>query len=51
MTAGAVPYVARLDIDYPERLDRSSTFFRLLYALPILVVIGLITATGRAPWR
>ena len=40
------PYAARLDIDYPESLDRLTTFFRLIWAIPILIVLGLLTATG-----
>jgi len=39
-------YAARLDIDYPESLDRMSTFLRLFLALPILVIIGLIGGAG-----
>ena len=39
-------YAARLDIDYPERLDRVTTFFRLLWAIPILIIVSLISATG-----
>lgn len=40
------PYPARLAVDYPDQLDRLSTFFRLIWAVPILVIIGLLTATG-----
>ncbi len=40
------PYPARLDIEYPERLDRFTTVFRLIWAIPILIVLGLLTATG-----
>lgn len=39
-------YAARLDIDYPEKLDRLSTFFRLIWAIPIVIILGLLTATG-----
>jgi len=39
-------YAARLDVDYPDRLDRLTTFFRLIWAIPILIIIGLLTATG-----
>lgn len=39
-------YAARLDIDYPDRLDRLTTFFRIIWAIPILVVLTLVTATG-----
>lgn len=40
------PYAARLEIDYPESLDRLTTFFRLIWAIPILIILGLLTATG-----
>jgi hypothetical protein len=39
-------YVARLDIDYPGEMDRLTTFFRLIWAIPILVILGLLTASG-----
>ena len=39
-------YAARLQIDYPEQLDRFTTFFRLIWAIPILIILGLISATG-----
>ncbi len=51
VTATPVPYAARLTIDYPHHLDRLSTFFRLLWALPILVVLGILTATGEQGTR
>jgi hypothetical protein len=40
------PYAARLTVDYPERLDRFTTFFRLIWVIPIAVVLGMITASG-----
>ena len=50
MTAPATPaspaYAARLTVDYPERLDRFTTFFRLIWVIPIAVVLGMITASG-----
>ncbi len=39
-------YAARLEVDYPERLDRFTSFFRLLWAVPILVILALLSATG-----
>lgn len=39
-------YPARLDIDYPEELDRLTTFFRIIWVIPILIILSLITATG-----
>ena len=40
------PYAARLDIDYPEKLDRLTTFFRLIWIIPIAIILSLLTATG-----
>ncbi len=40
----AAPYAARLEIEYPESLDRVTTFFRVLWAIPALVVLSLISA-------
>ena len=39
------PYPARLEIDYPERLSRVKTLFRIILVIPILVVAGLLTAS------
>ncbi|MGB7860847.1 MAG: DUF4389 domain-containing protein [Acidimicrobiia bacterium] len=39
-------YAARLNVDYPEQLDRVTTFFRLLWAIPILIVASLLSATS-----
>jgi hypothetical protein len=44
--AAPAPYPARLTIDYPERLDRLTTVFRLVWILPIAVILSLISATG-----
>ena len=46
MSTAPESYAARLDIDYPDRLDRLTTFFRLIWAIPILVIVGLLTASG-----
>jgi len=36
-------YPAQFDVDYPERLDRVSTLFRIIMIIPIAIVIGLLT--------
>jgi hypothetical protein len=46
MATQSEPYPARLDIDYPEKLDRLTTFFRLIWAIPILIVLSVISATS-----
>ena len=40
------PYAARLDVDYPERLDRLTTLLRIIWLIPIAVIYSLLTATG-----
>lgn len=35
-------YAARLQIDYPERLDRLTTFFRIIWIIPIAIILALI---------
>jgi len=46
MTTQTNPYPARLEVDYPEELDRLSTFFRLIWILPIAVIVGFLSAAG-----
>ncbi|MGH2788497.1 MAG: DUF4389 domain-containing protein [Actinomycetota bacterium] len=37
------PYPARLNIDFPDRdRGRLSTFLRLIYVIPIVIVLGLV---------
>jgi hypothetical protein len=40
------PYAARLEIDHPDRLDRFTTFFRLLWVIPIAIILGALTSGG-----
>jgi hypothetical protein len=40
-------YAARLEIDYPEKLDRLTTFLRLLWIIPIGILLGLISGAGK----
>ena len=35
-------YAARLEVDYPEQLDRLTTFFRLIWIIPIAVIASLL---------
>ncbi len=39
-------YPARLEIDYPEKLDKVTTFFRLIWIIPIAVILGLLLGAG-----
>src|SRR5436309_1960227 len=46
-TEPAAPaYAASLNFDYPERLSRVTTLFRLIWIIPIALVLGLLTASG-----
>ncbi len=38
-------YPARLDVEYPGVLDRFTTFFRLLWSIPIVIVITLLSGS------
>src|SRR6478672_13177293 len=40
-------YAARLEIDYPEQLDRLTTFFRLIWIIPIAIILGLLSGAGQ----
>lgn len=42
-----VNYTARLEIDYPEKLDRLTTLFRLLWIIPIAIIFALISGAGQ----
>lgn len=41
-------YPASLDIDYPPKLSRLTTFFRLLCAIPALAILMLLTGSGES---
>lgn len=45
MTPQTAEYAARLAVDYPERLDRLTTLFRIILALPIVLIAGLLSAS------
>lgn len=39
-------YPARLDIDYPVKLNRLTTVFRVVLILPVVAILVILTATG-----
>lgn len=39
-------YPASLDIDYPKKLDRVSSFFRLLWSIPIMIIAGILSSSS-----
>lgn len=38
-------YPARLEIDYPERVSRLKTLFRIILVIPIAIVVGLVSGS------
>jgi len=45
------PYPVRFDVEYPDReLSRLSTAFRILAAIPILILIAFLTAPTSGGW-
>ncbi|USN97856.1 MAG: DUF4389 domain-containing protein [Candidatus Nomurabacteria bacterium] len=34
-------------MDYPVQLDRFTTFFRILWSVPILILLSILTSSGR----
>ncbi|HLV83464.1 MAG TPA: DUF4389 domain-containing protein [Devosia sp.] len=46
--ASPAPRAVRLDIDYPGKMDRLSTFFRPIWAIPILIILGLLSGAGNS---
>jgi hypothetical protein len=44
MTTPQQTYAARLEIDYPEKLDRFTTFVRLIWIIPIMIIWSAISA-------
>jgi hypothetical protein len=40
-------YPARLEIDYPEKLNRLTTFFRCIWIIPIAIILALISGAGQ----
>ncbi|MFZ2625575.1 MAG: DUF4389 domain-containing protein [Propionibacterium sp.] len=39
-------YPARLQVDYPDHLDRVTSFFRLLWIIPIAIVLSALSGTA-----
>lgn len=46
MATKEVIYPASLEIDYPDRLDRFTTFVRILWSIPALIILSLLTTSG-----
>jgi hypothetical protein len=39
-------YAVRLEVDYPEKLDRLTTFLRILWIIPIAIILSLVSGAG-----
>jgi hypothetical protein len=46
MHGAGAPYAARLTVDYPKKLDRLTTLLRLIWVLPIAVILSVVVAAG-----
>ena len=44
--ANSIEYSARLNVDYPEELDRLTTLFRIIWIIPIAIILAIITMAG-----
>ena len=39
-------YAARLDVDYPAQLNRLTTLLRVIWIIPILIILALLTGSA-----
>lgn len=39
-------YPAQFNVDYPQKLNRLTTFFRIIWVIPILIILALLLAAG-----
>jgi hypothetical protein len=46
MVVQSESYATRLEIDYPEQLDRVTSAFRLIWIIPISIVLAALTASA-----
>lgn len=46
MATDSASYAARLEIDYPGELDRLTTFFRIIWFIPIAIIFSLVAHAG-----
>jgi hypothetical protein len=44
--ANSTEYSARLNVDYPEELNRLTTLFRIIWTIPIAIILAIITMAG-----
>jgi len=48
MTTPSEPYALRLDIDYPEKLSRLTTAFRLILIIPIAIILAVLSGASNS---
>jgi hypothetical protein len=51
MATQSESYAARLEVDYPEKLNRLSTVFRVIWIIPIAIILSLLSATSTSTVR
>jgi hypothetical protein len=51
MATETIKYPASLSIDYPNKLDRLTTFFRFLWAIPVIILISILTGPSNGELR
>lgn len=39
-------YPASFDIDYPSKMDRFTTFVRIIWVIPIFIILSILTVSG-----
>jgi len=46
MVGNVETYAARVQVDYPDTLDRVTTFLRVFWIIPIAIILSLISTSG-----
>ncbi|MDQ3094249.1 MAG: DUF4389 domain-containing protein, partial [bacterium] len=39
-------YPATFDIEYPNKLDRLSSFFRIIWSIPAVILLSILSVSG-----